>query len=49
MCEECKPIDERIERYRRLAKGINDPQTIDVIARMVAELEAQKKALHPEE
>lgn len=49
MYEKRDPIDERIERYQRLAKSINDPQTTDGIARLVAEPEGQKKALHPEE
>jgi hypothetical protein len=49
MCEKCKPIDERIERYQRLVKNINDQQTIDGVTRLIDELEKQKKTLHPED
>jgi hypothetical protein len=49
MCEKCEPINEKIERYRRLAKNITDRQTLDGITHLIGELEAQKKALHPEE
>ena len=49
MCEKCKSIDERIQRYRLLSAGIRDQQTLDALERMIQELEAQKKALHPEE
>ena len=46
MCEKCKLIDDRIERYKDLARRINDQQTLDGIKRLIQELEAQKPALH---
>ena len=49
MCEKCKAIDERITDYRFLRARINDPQTGEGIARLIEELEAKKKALHPEQ
>jgi hypothetical protein len=49
MCEKCKPIDDRIARYRRLGAQISDAQTLNGIARLIAELEVQKRALHPEQ
>ncbi len=49
MCDKCKPIDDRIAHYRRLRTGINDRQTVDGIARLIADLELQKLALHPEQ
>ena len=49
MCDKCKPIDDRIARYRRLGAHISDAQTQDGIARLIAELEVQKRDLHPEQ
>jgi hypothetical protein len=49
MCEQCKQIDDQIARYRRLGAEISDAQTLDAIARLIAELEDQKRALHPEQ
>jgi hypothetical protein len=49
MCDKCKPIDEKIEHYRLIGSRISDPQTSEGIKRLIQELEAQKKVLHPEE
>jgi len=49
MCEKCKAIDDQIARFRRLGAQVSDPQTLEGIARLIAELEAQKRALHPEQ
>jgi hypothetical protein len=49
MCEQCKQIDDQIARYRRLGAEISDAQTLDAIARLIAEPEDQKRALHPEQ
>ena len=48
MCEKCDEIDKRIERYRQVERTILDQVTVDRAQEMVAELEAQKAALHPE-
>jgi hypothetical protein len=48
MCEKCDEIDKRIERYRQVERTILDQVTVDRAKEMVAELEAQKAALHPE-
>lgn len=48
MCEHCEKFDETIARYLRLQQQIDDPQVQEVAARLVAELEAKKAALHPE-
>jgi len=48
MCEKCKPIDERIDRYRALGNRVMDQQTSDGIERLIGDLEAQKRKLHPE-
>jgi hypothetical protein len=39
----------KIEHYRRLAASINDKLTIDRIEELVANLEAERAALHPEQ
>jgi hypothetical protein len=49
MCDKCAELDNRIERYRRVASSINDQLTIDRLKVMIADLEAQKVALHPEQ
>jgi hypothetical protein len=49
MCDKCKPIDEQIARYLQLRGRITDQQTLDGIAELIRELEAQKKVFHPEE
>ncbi len=48
MCEKCDEIDKKIERYRQIQRTILDQITVDRATEMVAELEAQKAALHPE-
>ena len=49
MCDKCKELDDKIEHYRRIAASINDQLTIDRIGELVARLEAEKAALHPEQ
>jgi hypothetical protein len=49
MCDKCREIDDRIEQYRRLAASINDKLTVDRIEELVARLDAEKAALHPEQ
>jgi hypothetical protein len=49
MCEKCAELDKRIERCRRGIISINDQLTIDRLKDMIAELEAQKVALHAEQ
>jgi hypothetical protein len=48
MCEKCVEIDAKIMRMRDIALRLLDQQTLDGIADLVKELEAQKVALHPE-
>lgn len=48
MCSKCDEIDDKIRRLRNLGRGMLDPQTLNGIADLVAELEAEKAALHPE-
>jgi hypothetical protein len=49
MCEKCTDIDNTIERYRRILLAIGDQLTIDRTKEMIADLQAQKAALHPEQ
>ena len=49
VCDKCEEIDERITRYHRLMRQITDQQFVERTKAMIAELEAHKKALHPEQ
>jgi hypothetical protein len=49
MCDKCNEINEKIEHYRDIAARLSDPLTIERIAELIAELVAQKAALHPEQ
>jgi hypothetical protein len=49
MCEKCVEIDKTIERYRRILLSIGDQITIDRTKEMIADLAAQKVALHPQQ
>jgi hypothetical protein len=49
MCEKCETIDKRIGHYREMATHLTDTQTLDGIGILIAKLEADKKALHPEQ
>jgi hypothetical protein len=49
MCKTCNEFDKKIEQYRRISFSLNDQLTVDRIKTLIAELEAQKAALHPEQ
>lgn len=49
MCDKCDEIDRKIAHFKDLAARILDPQTRDGIAELIAEQEAQKATLHPEQ
>lgn len=49
MCEKCNEIDEKMARYRRLGQAINDQQTTSAANKLIAGLEAEKRALHSNE
>jgi hypothetical protein len=48
MCDACGRLDEQIAHYRKVMSAMTDQLTIDRITALIAELETQKTALHPE-
>jgi hypothetical protein len=46
MCKKCNDIDIKIKRFREIAARVLDEQAMSGIARLIADLEAQKKSLH---
>ena len=48
MCEKCEEIGRTIERYRRLQERILDQAFLDRANELIAELEAEKTAVHSE-
>lgn len=48
MCEKCVEIDKTVERYRKILMSIGDQFTIDRVKELLAELQVEKLALHPE-
>jgi hypothetical protein len=49
MCKQCKRLDRRIANYQEMAVHIFDEHISGEIAFLIAKLEADKKALHPQE
>jgi hypothetical protein len=49
MCETCNELDKRIGHYEKIAFLLNDQLTVERIKALIAKLEAQKNALHPEQ
>jgi hypothetical protein len=47
VCEQCVEIDEKLRRYRQIVRSILDQATVDRAKELIADLEAQKLALHP--
>jgi hypothetical protein len=48
MCDKCVELDKKIGRYRRILPLIGDQVTVDRTKELIAELLAEKAALHPE-
>jgi hypothetical protein len=49
MCDRCDPIDEKLTRYRFMARWIKDERAQQGLSELIAECIAQKRDLHPEE
>jgi hypothetical protein len=47
MCEKCVAIDGKIEHYENLASLIADQQAVEGIKHLIAQMGAEKQALHP--
>jgi hypothetical protein len=48
MCDKCLELDSKIEHYRRISGSILDEVMINRLNELIAKLEAEKMALHPE-
>jgi hypothetical protein len=48
MCDKCAELDKRIEHYSLILLSIGDRLTVERLHAMIADLQAQKVALHPE-
>ena len=49
MCDKCDEHDKRIEHYSRMLLSIGDQITVERIRELIADLQAKKAALHPEQ
>ena len=47
MCEKCEKIDRIIRRYRWIQRRILDRMTIDGTQKLIEQLEAERRGLHP--
>ena len=47
MCQRCVEIDGKITRQRELLIGVDDPNAIALVDLIIADLESEKRALHP--
>jgi len=48
MCNKCAELDKKIEHYETILVSIGDRVTVERLHAMIADLQAQKVALHPE-
>jgi hypothetical protein len=49
MCEKCDQIDRTIAHYQWIKERVIDPKTHQAADDLIAELEAKKCTLHPEQ
>jgi hypothetical protein len=49
MCWKCQEIDKVILHYRVLGARVTDKLTLEGLQQLIEKLEAEKKALHPEQ
>ena len=47
MCEKCAQLDEKIVHCKALSRLITDQPTLDGIAILIGQYEAEKRELHP--
>ena len=46
MCDECIELGKKIDHYRTICARISDEKTVEAVRKLIAEMEAQKAALH---
>lgn len=49
MCGKCAELDKKIDHYRQMLLSIDDQVTVERIEALIADLQAQKATLHPEQ
>ena len=49
MCSKCQEIDSRILHYQKLGTQITDDLTLKGLQQLIEKLQAEKKALHPQQ
>ena len=49
MCDKCEKLDKKIEHYETILVSIGDRATVERLTAMIADLQAQKVVLHPEQ
>jgi hypothetical protein len=49
MCKQCEEIDAKIAYYRQQLVGVDDQTAIVLLNIVIADLESDKAALHPED
>jgi hypothetical protein len=49
MCDKCAKLDKKIEHYETMIVSLGDRGTVERLMAMVADLQVQKAALHPEQ
>jgi hypothetical protein len=49
MCERCKAIDIEVQTFRCMHTQADDQLALALIAEAIADLEAEKRSLHPDE
>jgi hypothetical protein len=48
MCEQCIEVDKKIAHYTQLAAHVTDQMTLDGTAKLLADLQAKKREMHPD-
>ena len=49
MCGKCAEFDKKIDHYRQMVLSNGDQVTVERIEALIADLQAQKATLHPEQ
>jgi ABC-type uncharacterized transport system fused permease/ATPase subunit len=49
MCDKCEKLDKKIEHYETIVVSIGHRATVERLMATIADLRAQKAALHPEQ